>query len=79
MSAIPRALENASLDGGFWQIRTCAATWLNGKFWWTAAVRRWVKEWPESLDAASKAAIPLSTNLSRSVATPTTVAYAFTT
>ncbi len=33
MSAIPRALENPSLDGGFWQIRTFPATWLNGIFW----------------------------------------------
>lgn len=33
MSVIPRALENPSLDDGFWQIRTFAATWLNGIFW----------------------------------------------
>jgi len=37
MSAIPRALENPSLDGGFWQIRTFAATWLNGTLWSEAA------------------------------------------
>jgi hypothetical protein len=37
MSVIPWALENPSLDGGFWQIRTFAATWLNGIFWSTAA------------------------------------------
>ena len=36
MSVIPRALENPSLDDGFWQIRTFAATWLNGIFWSTA-------------------------------------------
>jgi hypothetical protein len=33
MPVIPRALENPSFDGGFWQIRTFAATWLNGMFW----------------------------------------------
>ena len=32
MSVIPRALENPSLDGGFWQIRTFAATWLTAYF-----------------------------------------------
>jgi hypothetical protein len=37
MSVIPWALENPSLDGGFWQIRTFAATWLNGIFWSRAA------------------------------------------
>ncbi len=46
MSVIPRALENPSLDDGFWQIRTFAAAWLNGIFWspTVAGIRRAVRK-----------------------------------